>query len=88
MPRRLNIPRAAMLKGTQKGHETQRRLLHERLRQRYGALLTPLADRVPMAELIDVAIVIDEAGRARGYASGYNKLRRERAAAPPYVDPS
>jgi hypothetical protein len=70
----MNIPREAMLRGTAKGKATQRAAYFKRLEQFLSREMAPLADRVPLAELLPVAVRI----YWKAYDLGYHKRYQER----------
>lgn len=79
MPRVIVSPGAERQRLAQeRGRRTQRRAFHQRVASVLKAELTPLAGRVPLAELAPIAAAIWHRAYSLGYQTGHLTARRRR----------
>lgn len=73
----MNIPASAIAIGSAKGKAAQRQQYLDRLKIRLQRALVPLADRIPLDELLPIAAQIHLAAYETGYQVGYGNRARE-----------
>ncbi len=75
----MNIPPEARARGAAAGKASQRRAYFARVQRRLSAELAPLADRIPLDELLPIAVRIYSRAYDIGYHADYNRRRKASA---------